>query len=155
MRQALKRNSARAAQNSSKSFFAPVGGWNALDNLANLKEDEAVILQNWFPDGVSCRSRNGHTEWATGLGTGAVDSLMTYTGLTTQKLFAVANNNIYDVSTTGAASSVVSGLTNNRWQFENYGNASGNYLFSANGADTPRQYNGCQRFQLHQSIPTT
>lgn len=142
MRQPLKRNSSRAAQNSSKSFYAPVGGWNALDNLANLKEDEAVVLQNWFPEGSYCRSRGGHAEWASGLGTSVVDSLITYTGISSEKFFAAANNNIYDVTTTGVASSVVSGLTNNRWQFENYGNASGNYVFCANGADTPRQYNG-------------
>lgn len=142
MRQPIRPNKLQASTASSKSFPAPVGGWNAKASLAEMKENEAVVLENYFPEASYCRLRGGHIEYATGLGTGVVDSLINYTGLTTQKLFAAANNKIYDVTLSGSATVAVSGLLNNRWEYENYGNASGNYVFCVNGADTPRQYNG-------------
>ncbi len=143
MRQAVRKNPLRQSTASGKSVPAPVGGWNAKDSLAEMKETEAVVLNNWFPEGSYVRLRGGHQEYATGLGTGVVETLMAYTGLTQKKFFGCANGAVYDVTVSGAVgAAAVSGLTNNRWYYTNYGNSAGNFLFACNGEDTPLKYDG-------------
>jgi hypothetical protein len=108
--------------------------------------DRAVVLDNWFPQPGWVEVRRGFILHASRLGTGVVDTLMAYNGLTdtSSKLFGVANGNIYDATTAEAsATSVVSGLTSNRWQYVNFTNSSGtHYLWACSGIDDPRIYNG-------------
>jgi len=125
----------------SASLPAPVSGWNAKDALADMGPQDAVVLQNWFPAATYCQMRYGYTKWATGI-TGWVESLMAYTSGTTSKLFAAAGTVIYDVTTTGAASSSVTSLTNARWQYVNNTTAGGSYLQCVNGADYMRVFDG-------------
>lgn len=127
----------------SKAMPAPVGGWNARDALANMKPEQAVILDNYFPEEARIRLRQGHTSHATGM-SGNVDTLMVYTGITgTQKLFAANNGYIYNSTSAGAVGAAdVSGLTSNRWQYVNIGTAGGQFLFCCNGSDTPKTYDG-------------
>lgn len=116
---------------------APVGGWNTRDPLANMPKEDAVILTNWFPGVGTVTLRNGHSSYATGM-TGSVESLAEYNYNASRKLIAFANNNIWDASSAGAASSLASGYTNNRWQWVNFNG----YLIMVNGADTPQTYDG-------------
>lgn len=122
---------------------APTGGWNARDPLEAMKADEAIVLENWVatPEGVVLR--RGNDEWSTGLGA-AVESLMEYASPTTgnRKLFAAAGMTIWDCTTSGAAVSAVTGLSNARWQHTMCATPAGNFLFAVNGADTPRYFNG-------------
>jgi len=120
-----------------KSFSAPTNGWNARDSLDSMKSEDAVFLDNWFPDTGKCVLRNGHTSHATILG-GHVETLANYESGSTEKLIAAANGNIWDATSLGAASSLGSGFTNNRWQDFNMDGK----LCLVNGADTPQQYNG-------------
>ncbi|HKJ73345.1 MAG TPA: hypothetical protein VKA19_04450, partial [Alphaproteobacteria bacterium] len=121
---------------------APVRGWNARDSLAAMREDEATILDNWFPEESSIRIRRGSEDHATGL-TGAVESLMTYASGTAEKMFAAAANAVYEVTSAGAVGlAEFSGMTNNRWQHANFGTSAGNFLYIVNGADAPRYYGG-------------
>ena len=53
---------------------APVGGWNVKDSLADMPEDQASILDNWFPLEGRVDIRPGYTSYATGLG-GDVETL--------------------------------------------------------------------------------
>jgi len=127
------------------SLPAPVGGWDAVSALADMEPDRAIVLDNWFPYPDSVGVRRGYASWGTGLGSGVVDSLMPYQGAATSsdKLFAVANSIIYDVSASGAASATsVTGLANNRWQFTNFTTSGGKYLWACNGADTPKHWDG-------------
>lgn len=125
-----------------KSLQSPTGGLNAKDPLADMKETEAVVLENWFPSRSSVDIRNGYSNHKTGI-TGTVESLMAYSSGTQSKLFCVASGNIFDASTAGAVgSALVTGLTNSKFQHINMGTAGGEFLLAVNGADKMRVYNG-------------
>lgn len=64
------------------SIPAPVGGWDAVSAIADMPEDRAVVLENWFPSTGDVRVRRGHKIHASGMGSGVVDSLMVYNGVT-------------------------------------------------------------------------
>ena len=120
---------------------APIGGWNARDSLGAMPVGDAVTLTNWWPGTNSVVLRYGYTKHATGI-TGQVESVIAYSGGTTNKLFAAAGTNIYVVTAGGAVgSAVVSSLTNARWQYINMRTAS-SYLMMVNGADKLRFYDG-------------
>ena len=140
-----RRNRRRQAVAQGTSLPAPTGGWDAVNSLADMPEDRAVVLDNWVPYPDDVRVRRGSQPHATGLGSGVVESLLVYNGLTnaTSKMFAGANSRIYDVTSSGAASASVTGLSNNRWQSTNFTLSGGtHYLWACNGADDPRAYNG-------------
>ena len=128
-----------------QSIPAPVGGWNARDSLANMEPMDAVTLINYFPTVSNCVLRGGYSRWATGF-TGQAQSLFSYSGGATNKLFAVVGTpalSIYDVTSTGAVgAAVVSGLTNAIWEYTNVATTGGNYLYAVNGVDAPRLYDG-------------
>lgn len=132
----------RKAVVSASSIPAPVGGLNARDAIASMKETDALILDNVFPETSDVRVRNGYTKFATGL-PGTVETLMTYSNGAGRKLFAVSNGSIYDVTAGGAVgAAVVTGLTNSRCQHVNVGTAGGQFLYAVNGVDKPLLYNG-------------
>ena len=118
-----------------------VGGLNANDAITSMPPQDAVTLDNWFPEATYLRIRRGASSWATGF-SAPVQSLMEYRG-TSPKLFAASGTAIYDVSTAGAIGAAsLSGLTNALWQSIMFSNASGTYLVAVNGADGVRTYNG-------------
>ena len=124
------------------SIPAPIGGWNARDSLGAMPPTDAVILTNWFPATTECEMRMGYTNWATGL-PGQVETVMSYAGSSTDKLFAISSGSVYDVTSQGAVgAAVVTGLSNSRWQYANVATAGGNFLYMANGVNTPYLYNG-------------
>ena len=133
---------AKRAVSQPVSLPSPVGGWNARDSLTAMQPSDAVIMQNWFPATTECTVRGGYRKWATGL-PGQVETLMAYAGSSSNKLFAISNGNVYDVTSGGAVgAAVVSGLSNSRWGYCNIATAGGNFLSMANGVDAPRNYNG-------------
>lgn len=124
------------------SLPAPVGGWNARDSLSAMAPSDAVTLQNWYPATTECTLRSGYTQYATGI-SGQVETLMAYSGATTDKLFAIAGTKVYDVTSGGAVgAAVVSGLTNARWGYCNIATSGGNFLSMGNGVDAPRTFDG-------------
>ena len=123
------------------TLSAPTGGWNALNSLESMPPNDAPILTNWVPTPTTCKVRNGYSQYATGLGS-QVESVMTFAGTTASKLLAAAGTNIYDVTSGGAVGAPEqSGLSNARWQYVNYANTSGSYIYMVNGADAPRYWN--------------
>lgn len=116
---------------------APTGGWNTRDPQSDMPPEDAVVLTNWEPKDGSVAMRNGFTSHATGMG-GTVDTLAEYNSGSNRKLIAAANGEIWNASGSGAASSLSSGYTSNRWQWVNF-NA---YLIMVNGADTPITFDG-------------
>ena len=133
---------AKRAVSQPVSLPAPTGGWNARDGLTAMGPLDAVTLTNWFPGTTECILRSGYAKWATGI-SGQVETLMAYAGGATDKLFAIAGGNVYDVTAQGAVgSAVVTGLTNSRWGYCNIATGGGNFLSMANGVDAPYVYNG-------------
>ena len=116
----------RALKAAVASIAAPLGGWNARDALGAMDETDAVSIENWYPSTSELQLRLGYTSFCTGL-PAQVDSLMAYNGLTANKLLAGSGTALYDVTSGGAVGAAVkSGLTNVRFQYQNYANTSGN-----------------------------
>jgi hypothetical protein len=137
VRRLVQRTNANVA-----SLPAPIGGWNARDSLANMAPTDAVSLDNLFPGVSNVNLRGGYSKHATGL-PGQVESLFSYAGASTNKMFAASGTAFYDVTSAGAVgASVVSGLTNARWEYVNITTPGGNYMMCVNGVDKPRLYNG-------------
>lgn len=124
------------------SIPAPVGGINSRDSFADMPPTDAILMENLFPMPTGVAIRAGSANWATGF-PGWVESVMAYTGVTSNKLFGVSGGSIYDATAGGAiGAAVVSGLTNSRWQHVNVGTPGGHYLYAVNGVDSPRLFDG-------------
>ena len=77
---------------------APVKGLQLRRGIAAMKPDEALILDNWRPEGGYCRVRGGHVGYASTHG-GLIGSLMEWAGPSSRRLFAAKVTDIYDVTT--------------------------------------------------------
>lgn len=137
---ALKPRGTRVSRTS--SIQAPTGGLNAKDPIANMKETEAVTLDNWFPTPSSVDIRNGMVAHVTGI-VDPMETLALYNDGITPKLFGVAGGDIFDVTTAGVVgAAAVTGLTNSRFQSINMGTAGGFFLMMVNGADKLQYFDG-------------
>ena len=112
----------------SSALPPPTKGWDTRESLADMPVDRAIKLVNWFPESDKITVRRGSSDHVTGM-TGAVETLITYTPTTgTGRLFAAANNALYDVTAAGAVGSAVStGHSNNRWQHVMMGTSGGQF----------------------------
>lgn len=121
---------------------APVGGLNAVDALANMPETDAIVMDNWFPQPSYVETRNGYSNWSTGL-PAWVETLLPYANASGEKLFAISGTAVYNVTTTGAVgAAVVTSLTNARWESTNIATSGGQFMYACNGTDKPLFYDG-------------
>ncbi len=133
---------AKKAVSNTKSLPSSVGGLNARDALALMPPNDAITMNNFFPTPTNVQLRNGYVVWATGLPAN-VESLMPYNAGASSQLFAASGTAIYDVTAGGAVGApVVTGLSNARFQYVNFGTTGGQYLYVVNDADSPILYNG-------------
>ena len=131
----------RPAVTRGASIPAPIGGWDAISPLANMPADRAVQLDNWFPQTSWVELRKGfvrHCNTNTGQ---PVETIAAYQGNSDNVLFGVSDKKIFDV-TSDTAISLVTGLSNSRFQFANFATTGGNFLYMVNGGDAPQYYNG-------------
>ena len=119
------------------SVPAPSGGWNARDAMDKMDAMDAIKLVNWVPRAGYVESRAGCQLHVEGLG-GTVETIIPYRGATADKMLAAANSNIWDVTTTGAPSSIKSALTSDVWEHDHHSNV----VIMVNGVDVPQVYNG-------------
>jgi hypothetical protein len=107
-----------------------------------MKPEHAISLDNMFcqPGYLELRKdRISHCNLA--LPTTPIDTLMTYNGISANKLFAAAGTSIFDATTSTPATDV-SGMANAKWQYINFAASGGNFLWACNGANDPRTYDG-------------
>ncbi len=146
IRQPIRANPTHAPVFDPYSLRPPVGGWDAVNALADMPEDRAVVLTNFFPEPDSVSVRRGFKTHATGMGSGVVQSVMPYQAQTAaaSKMFATTGGSIFDVTAEATATATtVTGLANNKQQFTNFTLSGGtHYLWTCNGADSPKAYNG-------------
>ena len=124
---------------------APIGGWNAIDPLANMDPKYAPIMINWVPRTSWIELRAGYNAWVQGLGGNSpVETLMCYKPVSgTQFLFAASGGNFYEVSNQAMPTKVRTGFANNRWQYLNFDVPGGaHYLYGVNGSDNPQLWDG-------------
>jgi hypothetical protein len=101
---------------------------------------DAVSLINLYPTPTDIQMRLGYTQYSTGI-TGQVNTLMNYSGASAERLFAAAGSVIYDADTT-IATSKLTGLSSDKFQYVNIANAGGHYLSAVNGIDAALIYDG-------------
>lgn len=141
MRQA-QRPGTRQQKSAVFSIQSPTGGWNARDALAEMAPTDARELINFFPRTTECELRGGYTSHATGI-TGTVETLAVYNQMSgTNKLFAADDNDVWDVSSSGAASAQSVTITDGKCQHLNFGDGTNNWLILVNGTDSPLYYDG-------------
>lgn len=139
----VARARAQAANANVVTLPAPVGGWNARDSIAAMAPTDAPTLTNWWPTTSDVMVRMGYRRFATGMST-QVNTVMGYNPASgSQKLFAAAGANVYDISAGGAVGApVISSLTNDKWQHTNFATSAGPFLCMVNGFDGYYVYNG-------------
>lgn len=138
----LKRKTTKQRISSQVSVPAPTGGLNAKDPIADMPENEAVIMDNYFPNPSSVENRNGSLLHASDI-SGVVETLAVYNDGVNQNMFAIVGGDIFDVTTAGAVGTAdVTGLTNSRFQYINFGTAGGYTLMLVNGEDKMQLFDG-------------
>ena len=121
----------------------PYGGWNARDDLEDMKPTDAVVLENVVPADNGVVTRLGYEVWATGMPSACLSLMEHNSPAGTSTLFGATATAIYNVTAqaaVGAAS--LSTLTNGYWQSCMFATAGGNFLVCVNGADGVRTYSG-------------
>ena len=142
---ALRQNPTRKAVSEPVTIPAPVGGLNAKDSLADMPLEDAVRLDNIFPQPNYVQLRKGFSSHRTDVGSAiVVRTLMTYAKANgSDELLAVAGDTIYDVTSVGSAATVLStSYTSADFQYANFSTTGGHFLIAVNGADTCIKYDG-------------
>lgn len=139
MRSLPVRQKSRLAQPTSaiETIPAPVGGKNSRDNKSALLETEAIELVNWMPGQRGLMSRRGSTERTTGY-SAVPEALIPYVSGSTKLFLSASGTTIYTDNGGGTLTSKATGLSNARW----HGVQLGSNLMFANGADSPRNFDG-------------
>lgn len=116
----------------SRPMLAPVAGVNAIDGLAQPMPTDAIYSFNMVPAPRGMKVRDGYREWCTDVGTGGVRTIIPYisTLASEDKLFAAAEDGIYDVTASSASPSSVLSFgtvdsTSGYGQFVNFINLAG------------------------------
>jgi len=129
-------------QNLPRNLVAPLAGLNALSPLMALRENEAILLENWFPAADGLSLRQGFASHATAA-PNPVNRLWVYSQPTGgEQLFATTDAGVYDVSSAGAFGSAMTVLTEGDTITSAISTGAGSYLYLVNGVDDARHYNG-------------
>jgi hypothetical protein len=134
-----------------KTFPAPTSGWMSATNLAEVDPGHAYLMENMFPTLTGVRPRSGSAKWATVDATLllAVESLITYIGGVTRKVWAASNGKIFPITSPATPTTVdVTGQTSNYYSSCNFATAGGQYLFAVNGTDFAQRYDGAAWLQI-------
>lgn len=116
----------------------PTGGWNARDSLDAMAPEDAVILENFFPQQSDVVTRLGtDLHCNTGEGSFSVETLAEWKAGSSRKLVAGCHGKLINV-TTSTPSTLGSGFSSNRWRWVAFAER----LFFVNGVDSPKDYDG-------------
>ena len=122
---------------------ASTRGLNLHDGVAEMKPNDALVLDNWFPESTYLRVRGGVSEYALRQIGEGIYSLMEWSGPATSHFFAATETDIFDITAGGAmVTADLSSLTSGYWQTTMQTTPAGAFLVIANGADSVRNYNG-------------
>jgi hypothetical protein len=124
------------------SLPPPLGGWNTRDAFEAMDQQDAITLDNWYPDFGGIMIRPGASPWLN-LFTGAdISTLATWQALgSPQRLIAASAGALYDATGGGQVvppAALATGFTSDWWQTAQFGGR----LFLVNGRDPPQVYDG-------------
>lgn len=124
---------AAATQSSQVSIIpAAVGGLNYRDPISNMSMTDALILQNFIPKQTGIELRSGW-RYHTASVSAPVRSIFSYNAPNpaNDKLFAAANGNIYDVTTSvPTVSQAATGSTEDIWSVTQFSNGADTFLLA-------------------------
>jgi hypothetical protein len=130
---------------------APTKGIDARAPTGNMPSDVCIYTYNLMPAEYGMLLRAGYREWGISLGGTGVHSIIPFTGVqpgaVDDRLFAVTNEDIWDVTTLDAPTSVytlpVTSLGAGHGVFAHYLDQGGSdFLYYADGINGLLQYNG-------------
>lgn len=128
-----------------KPLPAPNNGLVLNQNLAEMPERSAVVLNNAMPTTSGVRVRGGSLTVAT-IGAFAVESLFSYRSGAIQKKFAAGGGGVYDITSVVDAdtppTAEFTGQTSNEYSAVQSSNSGGEYVHIFNGMDAPRYFDG-------------
>lgn len=131
------------ARAKSASVPPPWKGWNAIQPLAAMDPEHAIVLDNIFPQPGYVELRRGNKEHCDTATSEPVESLMAYHGNTVgdDKLLSAADEFIHDV-TTSTKNELKDSLGSARFQHINITTSGGPFLWACNGVDLPQIFDG-------------
>lgn len=134
---------------------SPVGGLNTFDPISSMPDVDAISMINVYPTSYGVHLRKGSRLHAD-LFQQEVKTMMAWKDHTgNNKIFAVDDDGIYDISVAGDVSGTPDINTTNGWlQHTQLGNAAGNHLIAFNGQDDGFWYSslGWQRLSAGDGI---
>lgn len=138
----IRANPAKQRVSASGRMLAPTGGWDTQQPLSDMDPDRAPRLDNFVPRERHVEIRRGTVQWASDF-PAPVQTLISWRGPTSEKLFGAAGGSLYDITASGEAGSAVSsGHGNARWQWVNFTTPGGHFVRAVNGEDPSLVYDG-------------
>jgi hypothetical protein len=120
------------------------GGLNLRDKADAVGDREAIDLLNvTFTERGAIRQRDGFTDLTPADLTNRVDSLAAYYNASgARHLIAGCGTRLEAIDNNGAVLAAMTGLTSGPYTFARFGAPGTEPIYAANGADTPRKWNG-------------
>lgn len=89
-------------------LIIPPVGINQVDPIAEFPDTDAVFMYNWVASRYGTRVRTGYQQYGVTVGTGGVKTVIPYAGTdsTRDRLFAIAADGIYDLTSPATAPAV-------------------------------------------------
>lgn len=124
-----------------RTITAPVRGLNAVDSIAGMQSEDALVAENvvCYPDRVEMRY--GDAAHSTGYAK-SVKALHTYTGFAAESLWATTDDGVFNATAAGAVGAAAIALTNGQTQGVTLATGAGVFLTLFNGTDSCVQYDG-------------
>jgi len=136
------------------ALLAPTGGINDLDPLAKMGPEFMIDAMNLYPDNGLVVVRPGYREYCTGLGGGAVKTIMSFNAQDgTFHKFAATDAGIYNISAPIQNPVLATSATFGEWEYTNFATSAGQYLIAVNGVDPAKFYNGTS-WQIFTEVAT-
>lgn len=125
------------------SLPSPTGGWNTRDPFDRMPPQDAIQLDNFFPDTNYCQLRRGHIEHCDTGETDPIGTLFSYSGGGDDVLLAAVAGDIVDV-TTATPASLATGYNSDIWNYTNHSSGGTPRLIACNdsGLDVPFVFDG-------------
>lgn len=137
-RQAQKQR-ASAVLTLPQSLPPPLKGWNARDPFEAMDPQDAITLDNWYPDYAGCVTRDGCQVYSSTDDQSPVQTLAVWRRGAASAMLAASGGQLYDVSDPAIESVVGAGpFTSDWWAWVNFNG----YLFLANGEDPIQEWQG-------------
>ena len=129
-----QKNVSRGVVSHNYSIPAPTGGLNVRDNMDNMPETDAFVMDNYIPLDNKVILRKGYQKYV--LTDNDVKSLMTYKLPNNNHFLAFCGGDVYDITSKQQVIKYEKNFLNSQWQYCQFKNR----LIMVNGYDLPQTY---------------